>query len=335
MKRKIAILIFLCAFIIYILFSAKNTNINDNYPNNVALQEEEETTEYTTEATTEPENDLTVANYTKGNFDDFFDLEYSDYISDSTFERIKKIYDTIDFSGEFKKGDEKLYDLYKYKFSKLLLNRCPFYDPYENKEKYLKDCDFESEEDYSLLYFLDIDGDNEPELYVYKRGLYIFKYLKDSDSFILWNEQFGPYESIYGTRKTMTIGQNMCIRDNYLLHDENGKIIESIGTIILPFNADNFLYLVSLPYHETDQRKEIDIELQKDGYINNYSKVIFFRVTEEQFNELMKDVYDREHTLHDEEDELQVSYKDFVNGYKKEHINNAIIGKNIVFYFLP
>ena len=62
--------------------------------------------------------------------------EKIDFADEETFKVIREAYTEIDFYGEFKKGDTRIYDFYKEKFLKLLNCETTFFDKQTQREYY-------------------------------------------------------------------------------------------------------------------------------------------------------------------------------------------------------
>lgn len=147
-----------------------------------------------------------------------------DYINNDAYEIINAAYKEIDFFGIFKPGNVELYDYYKEKYNKLLKCEATFPDKETKKNYYIsgfKEMDFTYSNnstycgtkdiyDYNnyMYYFFDIDCDGKPELCVTDeaRFIYIFKYIPNSDSYILWHEIPPSGIHILGSRKLWYYG---------------------------------------------------------------------------------------------------------------------------------
>jgi len=243
------------------------------------------------------------------------------FVNEDTFEKIREIYADIDFIGEFSKGNIELYDFYKKKFLRLLDREATFFDKNTQKNYYIDEfgeMNFTvpgierstywgtttgSEDTYDprnyMYYFFDMDGDGTPELVISdeSRFLYIIKYDSDSDVFILWHEIFATQRSLLGTRKLSFYSGNSPIDWAFIRLDEQGGEEYSIwfhvsGYTDAQMNEDIWVYLVSLPKF-TDESRNVQISdsMKEQAFVfaNTRENRLYFRVTEEQWNNLIND----------------------------------------------
>lgn len=307
-KLFIFIIIFsLCIFKWFNLKTGENTLELDNKISTVM-----QTTEKKIEETTE-------IKYTKGTFDSItyfsnFDYENSEFISDYTYKKLKKAYDEFDFKVEFKSGDTKLYDLYKRKFTELILNKCTFYNPFENCEKYLSNNNIDPTQIFCRLYFFDFDDDNEPELCVNYRTAYVFKYIKDKNKIVLMTNSNGSWNSFYGTKKIYDNWEGL--RYTYTIYNENYETINEVKYYYTPIREGLICYMVAFPGTNKNQKKELDLDIQKEGYDLENTNIIYFRVTEEQYNELTKNAIKSIAEANQAIKKYNISYNELVNYYK-------------------
>lgn len=219
----------------------------------------------------------------------------ANFVDDINYKIIKEAYDNFFSDIELKIGDQKLYDMYRKNFKRLLDNETAYYNPEEGKEIYPIESDWFDQErlkdEYGYFYwFFDIDDDNTPELCIHTatEGLHVFKYIENDDRFILWLHPGTPYISVYSTKTLLWSNYNEV--EFYKLN-ESGEIIEGVNYLVKPINENNTTYMVSLPVSMPsefrDQRNELDIELQKQGYIDRYNGIFYFRVTKDQYDELV------------------------------------------------
>lgn len=286
------------------------------------IQTTEEMTELTTvEITEELTEIVTEIKYTKGTFDSLtygsnFDYDNSEFVSDYVYKKLKKAYDEIDFSGEFRGGDTKLYDLYKRKFAEVILNKKTFYySERNNKEEYLYDEDIDPTQIFCSLHILDFDGDNEPELCVNYRKAYVFKYLNNEDKVVLMTNSDGSWNRFYGTKKIYDEWEG--IRYTYDIYDENYEIINEVKYYYTPVREGFTCYMVAFPGTNRNQKKELDIDIQREGYDLENTDIIYFKVTEEQYYELTKKAYKRSMEADKELKKYEISYDELVSCYKE------------------
>lgn len=128
-------------------------------------------------------------------YDSIFELpDNMTYADEQAFQRLKEIYENIDFYGEFNKGDPEAYEEYRKKYVKLLSGRAMLVDDYavENNLEYSLEEYLGKELDKTSisLYYYDIDEDSLPELNIQDTfGSYIFKYNPKTQKHYLWSKK--------------------------------------------------------------------------------------------------------------------------------------------------
>ena len=238
------------------------------------------------------------------------------YIDDETFAVIKAAYEEIDFNGEFETGDPKVYDEYRWKFWELLQGRGVIWDQETGKEltilEFLEESFYLDEYDpakqHYIYYFYDMDGDGCPELGIWEtESLYFLRYNKELDRFSVWYKMGGWYYPL-GTRKGIC-SPNLGNHNSYVLLDENADIECSIYFFHEYESRKDDLYMVTLPdYADKGREVEVTQEMKAQGaYIRSFEQW-FFRVTEEQYDELTDPYYEAYRKGHHEREEVQYSY---------------------------
>lgn len=238
-----------------------------------------------------------------------------DYVDEKLYAEIKDIYKSIDFTVSFDPGDVTKYDLYKAKFKKFMDGERTVWIKETGKEQYIYEMeefrmDFEPGEydagKYSY-YFFDINGDEDPELCVTNKArfVYAFQYDEEQDQIVLWKEYISSTISLMGTQKLAFGGW---LGEGLIRLDENGDHVFSVffkveGGRSYRNEIEDYGYLVSLPEY---------IELRNDmieqAIYFEAEESYYFRVTEEQFEELTKDYYDARKAMHAALDEVTYTY---------------------------
>ena len=223
-------------------------------------------------------------------YDSFLDFPYEmTYVDEEAYQYIQKIYTNIDWYSEFETGDVTQYDFYKEKYKELINGQKPFFNPETGTEMYLND--FRSIENKSIdnYYFFDMDKDNAPEICLQsEESISIFKYDIDKEQFWLWKYIEQGHYALNGSLAMRWDNGSGAVFYNL---DQKGKEICSVSFMIR--NAYNEMigprYLVSLPrYAETD-KNEYDKNILEQGYYDRGQSIYYFRVTETQYDELIKD----------------------------------------------
>ena len=211
------------------------------------------------------------------------------FANDAAFAFIKEAYDKVDFYGEYKEGHADEYGYYTKKYHSLLHNEVPFNDKM-GKETYLNDYVRAIDLYECTYYYFDIDDDGAPELCV-KKGwyVYIFKYIKDTDTYVLWYELGNSYYFINGTKKIRwdRFGE----RHVFYWLDINGNEEYSVRFGAYGFNIKpgTPVYTVALPGNT--ERAEIDKEVKGQAYYEKSYGLYHFRVTEKQYDILTRDYF--------------------------------------------
>ncbi len=263
----------------------------------LAVQAEEETVTSESDAMIEQEESYTYE-------EQFGEYETSasgsvDYVDEELYAEIKEIYKGIDFTVSFDPGDVTKYNLYKAKFKEFIDGERTVTIKETGEEQYIYKMeefrmDFEPGEydtgRYSY-YFFDINGDEDPELCVTNKArfIYVFQYNEEQDQIVLWKEYISSTISLMGTQKLAFGGW---LGEGLIRLDENGDYVYFVlfkveGGRSYRNDIEDYGYLVSLPEY---------IELRNDmieqATYFEADERYYFRVTEEQFEELTKDYYD-------------------------------------------
>ncbi len=266
-------------------------------------------------------NSMSLANQT---YDSFLDFPYNEmvFVNQETFHILKQTYEEIDFWGEFKKGNLKAYDVYINEYKKLLENEVSFTQKNMHKEMYLNeylgldDKNQESLEDYTFYYF-DIDEDETPELCLSdNNSIYVFKYISKEDKMILWHELNSGYYQLNGS-KTFRWNNGGLSHGFYKLNSNGEEIYYLFFFLREDYNKNieqaEVVYMVSLP-HFTNEADKIEgtEEILNQGYFDQGQDVYYFRVTEEQFDELTEDYFVAEKLALENIEEVSYSYKELL-----------------------
>lgn len=217
------------------------------------------------------------------------------YASQQTFETVKGFYSEIDFFGEFQKGDREVYGKYKEAFLKLLQNEVPFFNWETGEHLYWKDFGFGNyKKKYDLqeieYIFFDMNEDGFPELTVQKDGdSYIFQYDVGTNEFEMWYSMESGWYSLIGSRKVMWLGSGKYLA--FYLLDQEGRVECETFFFANWFNEEESLFVVMVPqYNGEPGRNKVTDEMKAEGIYESSSGQWYFRVTEEQWDELA-DIY--------------------------------------------
>ncbi len=265
----------------------------------LAVQAEEDTGNIESEATTKQEEfeskkeEILYDHTLAGHMWMHYEAEEIPFVDDETFALIQEANEEVEYSAKFLKGNPEVYEEYKQKFWKLIKNEVPFLDRESGEEIYIKDWyeskgwhvleDFKSS--YYSYYIFDMNGDGLPELCV---DSCIFAYDPDKDQCVLWTWLNGKV--IVGTRKVMWHPEYDTDICGFFQLDSEGSY--ELETLFWAEHADGCHYdinMVMFPnYADSEKRWEIKEEMKRQGVFEESSGNWFFRITDEQFEELIK-----------------------------------------------
>lgn len=223
-------------------------------------------------------------------YDSFLDFPYEmTYVDEEAYQYIQKIYTSINWYSEFETGDLTQYDFYKEKYKELINGQKPFFNPETGTEMYLNDLESIENKVLDNYYFFDMDKDDAPELCLQsKKSISIFKYDIDQEQFLLWKYIEQGYYALNGSLAMRWDDGSGAVFYNL---DQKGKEICSVSFMIR--NAYNEIigprYLVSLPRYTDTGKSEYDKNILEQGYYDRGQSIYYFRVTETQYDELVKD----------------------------------------------
>jgi hypothetical protein len=240
------------------------------------------------------------------NYSDFREFPYDDmeYATNAVFEELKGIYEKIDFYSKFEKGDPEKYNFYIQKFKQFLNNKFIFYDPDMRQNIYFKDfslkyvsADIHNLENNSF-YFFDIDGDSVPELCISNNNrtfVCVFDYVADKDKIVLWYSMRNSYYSLNGTKTARWDwdgSRNLLIKLNADGEEEMTLSFYWRNDFNRKKNIEEMYYMLGLPlYAEKSEEDIITDAMKAEAHYDESTTRYYFRVTEEQFDELTKDYF--------------------------------------------
>ncbi len=239
-----------------------------------------------------------------------------DYVGEELYAEIKDICKKIDWTVSFHPGDITKYDLYKEKYKEFIDGErtvmiketgeeIPIYDLGE----FQTDIELEKFDiDGYSYYFFDMNGDEAPELCVTDKAryIYVFQYDEEQDQIVLWEEYISSTIFLMGTQKLGFAGGTE--GHGLISIDENGDRVffvrfKEVGGEPYRNDIEDYGYLVSLP--EYIELKDYMIE---QAVYDKTDERYYFRVTEEQFEELTKDYNDAEKAVSAALDEVTYTY---------------------------
>ena len=225
----------------------------------------------------------------------WFDFEYEaelPYADGATVEALKAAYDKIDFHGTFEVGNTEVYEDYKEKYRKLVNEEVPFWNKSGSEAFYLSEYGVFAQypEAEYLYYFFDVDGDSAPELGIFKNAGFsccIFDYDAKEDRFYLWHELGSTWNRLGGTRKVFWERLGAYYLYRFCLLDEKGEI--EIESFFFSYNISEKerLNIIEIPeYMDGSSQMKLTDEMKSQGIFTTNSGSWYFRVSDEDFEEL-------------------------------------------------
>lgn len=227
----------------------------------------------------------TAAIYEKGDLESFFVNRYNGkdsldgmkYCSKETVEKLKNIYSNLSFFEGLKKGDLNVYDYYAEKYTRLLKSEVEYYDTGGNKHHDLSLTNYDVRtlkmgfaDGYIPCLMFDMDGDGMPELCLAGPwGAYVFKYIPESDQYVIWWEAGSANYQMLGSRKVRTL----YLDGGYQFYQLNKSGKEEWGVSLGEFNTENEknICLVALPTYKNGFLKDDLIEeMREEGYYDDW-----------------------------------------------------------------
>jgi len=216
---------------------------------------------------------------------------------------------------------------YKQKFWSLLQNEVPFLDRETGKEIYIKDWTdsigmtmVQDIKSYRVrYYFFDMNGDSLPELCIDNCvETTVFAYDPDTDQCITWTWLNG--KDIVGTRKVVWYPEYDIEICEFFQMDPYGDF--ELDTLFWAEHADLYHYdinMVMFPnYADREKRWEITEEMKQQGVLEESSGQWFFRITDEQFEELKKPYVEALRLAREKKREVVYTYEELFGEYETE-----------------
>ena len=248
---------------------------------------------------------------------DFKDEYELPYVDTETYAIIKDAYLNIDFFGKFEIGNKEYYDKYKEKYWKVLCNEKFIIDKDSSKKMLISEVPELAGYielyglDNMIYYYFDVDGDSFPELCIqyYGMGIYILDYNSETEEYSLWYDLASFNYALIGTQKVMWRGNGKFF--SFYLLNEDGE--EECETFFFkePVSEEINICIVMLPWYKedskniivSDQMNEYAIYARSEGWW-------YFRVTEQQYNELTQNYKESYHTAIDGIKEVTYNYEE-------------------------
>ena len=264
------------------------------------------------------------------------------YVDNEAYAIIKDAYKSIDFWGKFETGDTATYGYYLVQFIKLLNCEITFLDTTTQEVFYISEfgeirtnirLNGSYDPNNFEYYFFDMDNDGAPELCITDetRFIYIVKYYPDTNSFVLWHEIDTTWIRLLGSRKLWLYGGASPINYAFFQLDQNGDVEYSAWFYLARFQntekeCEDISYMVALPrYTDICAGIMISESMAEFAFFDEtQGDFAFFRVTEDQWNELTNDFFKARKLAEENINKVRFSYEDLfsdfsiVNEYSQE-----------------
>lgn len=314
--RKYAFALMIVSLILFILFLSVEKYRHKEPSEEMVLQEDEETADIGSDAVdgqeeSESEKEVTTQ-------EDISASDSVDYVDEELYAEIKDICKNIDFTASFDPGDVTKYDLYKEKYKEFIDGERTVMIKETGEEQYIYHLgefrtDIELErfdiKDRYRYYFFDMNGNENPELCVTDeaRYTYVFQYDEECDQIVLWKEYISSTIFLMGTQK-LGFASGGWTGYGFISIDENGDYVFWLNFLVLggsPYQneIEDYGYLVSLPEYI-----ELRDDMIEQAFYYELDGRYYFRVTEEQFEELTKDYENERKASYDALDEVTYTY---------------------------
>ncbi len=231
----------------------------------------------------------------------------SEFIDDKAFEYIKSVYADIDFSSDFKIGNQNIYNSYKEPYLKLLNLEIPFY--FEKTTYYIDEyINGEYEPEKYNYYFFDMNNDSLPELCIEDKAgiIYIMAYSPVSDKIILWHETSSSWTELLGSKKLWFYSGTSPIQYSFQSLDENGYTEYSTWLYIVPTKSETKYFLTLPEYPKKNDYTKIPKDIKK--YSVEKDSHFYYRVTENQWDELTKEFFKSKETSKENIKKVKFTY---------------------------
>lgn len=245
-------------------------------------------------------------------------------VDDKTFAVIREAYAEVNFNGEFETGDPEVYDEYRWRFWELLQGRGGIWDPEAGEDltilEFLEESfdldEYDPTKSQYIYYFYDMDGDGCPDLGICEtQSLSFLRYEKEIDRFSVWYDEMGGWYYPLGTRKGIC-APNSGTRCSYILFDKNADTECETYFFHEYYSRREDLYMVMLPvYADKEQEVEVTQEMKAQGAYVCSAGQWFFRVTEEQYDELTDPYFEAYWKGHHEREDVQYSYDELFGDF--------------------
>ena len=137
----------------------------------------------------------------------------------------------------------------------------------------------------------------------------IFQYDAEADACVLWYSMESGWYSLIGSRKVMWLGEGKYLA--FYLLDQEGRVECETFFFANWFNEEESLYVVMVPqYNRETGRITVTEEMKAEGIYERCSGQWYFRVTEEQWDELVDIYLEAEQTAREKIKDVTYTYEE-------------------------
>lgn len=265
---------------------------------------------------------ISIDNNIEYNHNNFIVNENSEndenYIDYEAFDYIRKCYNNIDFFSDFNTCDSSVNEYYKKQYLRLLDCEVKFKVKETDEEYYVNqysemNCGDEYDKKDYVYYYFDADNDSLPELCITDetRFIYIMKYNSDSDEFVLWHEVPTTWIRLLGSRKLWLYSGTSPIKYAFYQLDQNGDTECTVMFYIeerykQESNETETVYMLTLPEFSNGREGSIPENVKKQSAQKDSHS--YYRVTEEQWNELTENFFEEKEASKEKIIEVRFTY---------------------------
>ncbi|WP_372999161.1 hypothetical protein [Lutispora sp.] len=327
-KKKILWMLLLIMIMITVAcgnreINKENEGFDEETENTVSSQKvssTEETLPISSKSNKIPENEPIDSSILKSSETRFEDLSY---IDEDIYSALSKIISTIDFYGTFDNEDIVDSNSISKKYYKVVVGESPYIN--EAKEKEGFEGEFDSiKPNECIYYYFDMDKDGLPELIVsdQQRYEYIFKYDAINNEIMLISIIRTTSQLLGGNKISYWQGGVGLTYGFYELYNSGERKSDirffSAAYLNNKTQQEDEIYMVGF----TENSEEIETlkALTQNGkvevYFNELSETHYFRITEEQYNQLAKDYFKSRKEAEENIKEVTYSFEELFGEFK-------------------
>lgn len=159
----------------------------------------------------------------------------------------------------------------------------------------------------NIYTFFDMDEDGFPELTVRSNTfIYVLKYDAATRECFLWKAVRGTWYAVLGSLKVMWLWAGKYW--SYSQFNQNGEVVYE--TFLMQKYGNTPCFAMMLEYAAEEKKIPISKEMKAQGIYERGTGYWYFRVTKEQYNELIADCVDAEEFASYQRQEVVYTYEE-------------------------